>query len=254
MNFSNKLIILFFLISSCSEKQDSSYIINKDFSLLSKKGAYLYLDNNKFSGILTDSIENIKVLEVQYISFPSFLLVMKNSPITSTVDFDKDGFYEIMIINDKLGKANIDIVTVDYTSFDWISSKSDTIIISQSNLTDTYNLQWGTSTVKSSVNYLVYAKIGVNPPEEIYDTTSTSVSITYQELLENVLEVLNKIGKITIIGKDESCPATVSVANIITQNILNGITKTEKISVDSEISDDGRLISTIEIIIAKISS
>ncbi len=68
MNFSNKLIILFFLISSCSEKQDRSYIIIKDFSLLSKKGAYLYLDNNKFSGILTDSIENIKILEVQYLN------------------------------------------------------------------------------------------------------------------------------------------------------------------------------------------
>ena len=73
-------------------------------------------------------------------------------------------------------------------------------------------------------------------------------------LAVDVLQVLNKIGKITIIGKGESCPATVSVANIITQNILNGITKTEKISIDSEISDDGRLISTIEIIIAKISS
>ena len=73
-------------------------------------------------------------------------------------------------------------------------------------------------------------------------------------LAVDVLQVLNKIGKITIKGKGESCPATVSVANIITQNILNGITKTEKISVDSEISDDGRLISTIEIIIAKISS
>ena len=73
-------------------------------------------------------------------------------------------------------------------------------------------------------------------------------------LAMDVLQVLNKIGKITIIGKGESCPATVSVANIITQNILNGITKTEKISIDSEISDDGRLISTIEIIIAKISS
>ena len=73
-------------------------------------------------------------------------------------------------------------------------------------------------------------------------------------LAMDVLQVLNKIGKITIMGKGESCPSTVSVANIITQNILNGITKTEKISVDSEISDDGRLISTIEIIIAKISS
>ena len=73
-------------------------------------------------------------------------------------------------------------------------------------------------------------------------------------LAMDVLQVLNKIGKITIKGKGELCPATVSVANIITQNILNGITKTEKISVDSEISDDGRLISTIEIIITKISS
>ena len=73
-------------------------------------------------------------------------------------------------------------------------------------------------------------------------------------LVMDVLQVLNKIGKITIKGRGESCPSTVSVANIITQNILKGITKTEKISVDSEISDDGRLISTIEIIIAKISS
>ena len=72
-------------------------------------------------------------------------------------------------------------------------------------------------------------------------------------LAVDVLQVLNKIGKITIKGKGELCPATVSVANIITQNILNGITKTEKISVDSEISDDGRLISTLEINIAKIS-
>ena len=73
-------------------------------------------------------------------------------------------------------------------------------------------------------------------------------------LAMDVLQVLNKIGKITIEGKGELCPATVSVANIITQNILNGIAKTEGISVDSEILDDGRLISTIEIIIAKISS
>ena len=67
----------------------------------------------------------------------------------------------------------------------------------------------------------------------------------------DVLEILNKINKITIRGKGESCPATVSVANIITQIMLNGKTKTDKIFVDSEILDDGRLISTIEIIITK---
>ena len=89
------------------------------------------------------------------------------------------------------------------------------------------------------------------------DYTNEKFLITNEPVMMlamDVLQVLNKIGKITIIGKGESCPVTVSVANIITQNILNGITKTEKISVDSEISDDGRLISTIEIIIAKISS
>ena len=74
------------------------------------------------------------------------------------------------------------------------------------------------------------------------------------DLVMDVLQVLNKINKITIKGKGESCPTTVSVANIITQNMLNGDSKTEKISVGSEASDDGRLISTIEIIITRISS
>jgi DNA-binding protein Alba len=89
------------------------------------------------------------------------------------------------------------------------------------------------------------------------DYTNEKFLITNEPVMiltMDVLQVLNKIGKITIIGKGESCPATVSVANIITQNILNGVTKTEKISVGSEISDDGRLVSTIEIVITKISS
>ena len=89
------------------------------------------------------------------------------------------------------------------------------------------------------------------------DYTNEKFLITNEPVMilaMDVLQVLNKIGKITIKGRGESCPSTVSVANIITQNILKGITKTEKISVDSEISDDGRLISTIEIIIANISS
>ena len=89
------------------------------------------------------------------------------------------------------------------------------------------------------------------------DYTNEKFLITNEPVMMltmDVLQVLNKNGKITIKGKGESCPSTVSVANIITQNILNGITKTEKISVDSETSDDGRLISTIEIIITKISS
>ena len=70
----------------------------------------------------------------------------------------------------------------------------------------------------------------------------------------DVLELLNKNNRITIKGVGESCPATVSVANIITQNMLNGKTKTDKILVDSDVLEDGRLISTIEIIITKIDN
>jgi len=88
------------------------------------------------------------------------------------------------------------------------------------------------------------------------DYTNEKFLITNEPVMMlamDVLQVLNKIGKITIKVKDESCPATVSVANIITQNALNDTTKTDKISLSSEISDDGRMISTIEIIITKIS-
>jgi hypothetical protein len=76
------------------------------------------------------------------------------------------------------------------TAFEWVSSALDTINITKTNLADTYTLQWDASTDVDgdSINYLVYAKIGVYPAEEIYDTTVTSVSITYQEILEGVFE------------------------------------------------------------------
>ena len=90
----------------------------------------------------------------------------------------------------------------------------------------------------------------VNDTNEKFVITDKPV----MELVMDVLQILNKIGKIIIEGNGDSCPTAVSVANIITQNILNGTAKTENISVNSEILDDGRLISTIEITITKISS
>ena len=99
--------------------------------------------------------------------------------------------------------------------------------------------------------------IDVKTLESTISETNEKFVITdkpVMELVMEVLQILNKIGKIIIKGNDNSCPTTVSVSNIITQNILNGIAKTENISVNSEISDDGRLVSTIEITITKISS
>ena len=92
--------------------------------------------------------------------------------------------------------------------------------------------------------------------ESVIDYTTEKFLISNDPVMEtamDVLKILNQINKITIKGIGESCPATVSVANIITQNILKDRTKTEKISVDGEVLDDGRLISTIEIVITKIN-
>ena len=92
--------------------------------------------------------------------------------------------------------------------------------------------------------------------ESVIDYTTEKFLISNDPVMEtamDVLKILNQINKITIKGIGESCPANVSVDNIITQNILKDRTKTEKISVDGEVLDDGRLISTIEIVITKIN-
>ena len=99
--------------------------------------------------------------------------------------------------------------------------------------------------------------IDVKTLESTITETNEKFMITDKPVMELVMEVLpilNKNGKIIINGNDNSCPTTVSVANIITQNILKDTAKTEDISVNSEIADDGRLVSTIEITITKISS
>jgi DNA-binding protein len=94
------------------------------------------------------------------------------------------------------------------------------------------------------------SKISIDYKTEKFLITDEPV----MKLASDVAQILNKIGKITIKGKSDFCPSAVSVANIITQTILRDSSKTEKISVSSELTDDGRLISTIEIIITKISS
>ena len=67
------------------------------------------------------------------------------------------------------------------------------------------------------------------------------------------LSALGKTGRLTIIGKGESCPNAVATSNILTQKMLKGNSKIEKITVDSEIDDDGRMISIIEIVVIKTS-
>ena len=84
----------------------------------------------------------------------------------------------------------------------------------------------------------------------------TPFLVNNEPVMKTALEVLSMLGntdEIRIKGKGETCPNTVAVANIITENILKGKSKTGKIIVDSDITDDGYMISTIEIIIKKIN-
>ncbi len=87
-------------------------------------------------------------------------------------------------------------------------------------------------------------------------SNETPFLVNNEPVMITALEVLSILGntdEINIKGKGETCPNTVAVANIITENMLKGKSKTGKIIVDSDITDDGYMISTIEIIIKKIN-
>ena len=84
----------------------------------------------------------------------------------------------------------------------------------------------------------------------------TSFLVNNESVMKTALEILTILGsidEIKIKGRGETCPNAVAVANIITENMLKGKSKTGKITVDSDITDDGYMISTIEIIIKKIN-
>ena len=65
----------------------------------------------------------------------------------------------------------------------------------------------------------------------------------------NALEMIRKNKKIIVKGKGEMCSKAVAVSNILTERMLKETAKFEKIDVDSEMLDDGQLISTIKLAI-----
>ena len=84
----------------------------------------------------------------------------------------------------------------------------------------------------------------------------TPFLVNNEPIMKTALEILSMLentDEIRIKGKGETCPNAVAAANIITENMLKGKSKTGKIIVDSDITDDGYMISTIEIMIKKIN-
>jgi DNA-binding protein len=93
--------------------------------------------------------------------------------------------------------------------------------------------------------------------QEQIETSEDSVIVIHSDpVMQSALDaisVLTKHGEITIKSKGNSIPNAVAVANIITENIMKGNSKIQKITVDSEpIQELGRTLSNIKIILKKI--
>ena len=95
-----------------------------------------------------------------------------------------------------------------------------------------------------------------NGQEQIGISTDSIIIIHNEPVMESAIDVISFFGKheeITIKAKGNSIPNAVAVANIVTENIMKGNSKIQKITVDSEpIHELGRTLSNIEIIIRKI--
>ena len=85
------------------------------------------------------------------------------------------------------------------------------------------------------------------------DAIITSGNDPVMLLAVDVLSVLGKKNRVILRAKGNSIPNAVAVANIITEKMLKGNSKVEKITVDTEAAAGiGSMTSTVEIILNKI--
>ena len=92
--------------------------------------------------------------------------------------------------------------------------------------------------------------------QEQTNESETVVNIGNDPVMQSaidVLEIINKKNQITLKARGNSIPNAVAVANIITEKMMNGTSKVEKINLDTmEAAGIGSMTSTIEIILKKI--
>jgi DNA-binding protein len=92
--------------------------------------------------------------------------------------------------------------------------------------------------------------------EQTKKSDDTIAYIGNDPVMQSALDVLTILGnkkKVIIRSKGNSIPNAVAVANIITEKMLNGNSKVEKIKLDTDAAAGiGRMTSTIEIILVKI--
>ena len=118
------------------------------------------------------------------------------------------------------------------------------------NLKDNKFSLYGMVLLEEANNQNVTASVSVTH----YDDSSVFTIRNEPVMLEaiNVISLLAKTKKAILRAKGDSIPNAVAVANIITEKMLKGNSKIQKISVDSEaIIEVGKILSTIEIVLLK---
>ena len=92
--------------------------------------------------------------------------------------------------------------------------------------------------------------------QEQTNESETVINIGNDPVMQSAIDVLGIISKksqVTLKSRGNSIPNAVAVANIITEKMMNGTAKVEKINLDTmEEAGIGRMTSTIEIILKKI--
>lgn len=91
--------------------------------------------------------------------------------------------------------------------------------------------------------------------EQTSKTGDATINIGNDPVMQTALDVLSLFGtssSVTLKAKGNSIPNAVAVANIITEKMLCGNSKIQKITLDTdEAPGIGRMLSTIEIILHK---
>ncbi len=92
--------------------------------------------------------------------------------------------------------------------------------------------------------------------EQTNKSEDTIITIGSDPVMQSAIDVLSILGsknQVILKAKGNSIPNAVAVANIITEKMLKGNSKVQKITLDTESAAGiGRMTSTIEIILNKI--
>jgi|TARA_B110000014_G_C20010148_1_gene523722 DNA-binding protein len=83
--------------------------------------------------------------------------------------------------------------------------------------------------------------------------TNNELIVTNEPVMQTAIDTLTRFSvtkKLVLKAYGDIIPNAVAVANIITENILKGNSRIEKISLDSDITEEG-MISNIQIFLLK---